>query len=477
MINMADNRYQRQAELIEGWDQDKLSYAKIAIVGADTLLGQYLTISLSSLGVGEKDQGIRQGRILAMGNTRNEKGEKLLDIEKEEGMSRVESLEEVIEKINPNINLFPMHACLAYDVNSALLGKENQIIVDATGDPSSQLVSLKYSQMMDIPAIIAGCSEVRGTMLIKYQGQEISPKQIIEDFRGKPQGDLIAMVISGLITEEVRKLVMPLSWDEKIKGRVHYNLMSDTRFDSKQDRDIGLAGELKDKKVLMVGAGALGNFVGLGLAKMGVKEMHIVDPDDVEETNLNRQVLYYDSIGEHKAEILAWKLNQINKNVKAIPIIDAISEETPFMNNKYDMYLDCVDNFAARAVLNDFATRYGVPLVSGGTSYKAGQVVVYKPDETLCLDCQLGIKELAKESEQRQGESCIYAPNPSVIMTNQVIGAMMAAEALSVFYPEKFGNPINGKIMYKPDQAERLGFVGTTGACTCHKKGKIRKIR
>ena len=92
----------------------------------------------------------------------------------------------------------------------------------------------------------------------------------------------------------------------------------------------------------MVGSGALGAFVGLGLAYSGFHHCTFMDPDVVEVTNLNRQVLFYDAFGRSKAETLAGRLKDFFG-------MDTLGQVAYFRRNTdlspYDVVFDCVDNF------------------------------------------------------------------------------------------------------------------------------------
>jgi hypothetical protein len=182
-----------------------------------------------------------------------------------------------------------------------------------------------------------------------------------------------------------------------------------------------------ENSIAVVGAGALGNFVGLGLAALGLGPLTIIDPDPVEVTNLNRQILFWDAVGEPKASALA---RRIGEWFGTVPVAQAayVTRETDL--SPYAAVLDCTDNFESRIVLSEKCREQGRVLVSGGTGVTAGQVVVFDPArggptpaELLGLYDLVGSRDV--EVKERPRASCLYAPEPAVIMTNQIVGGLM----------------------------------------------------
>ncbi|KKS74177.1 MAG: UBA/THIF-type NAD/FAD binding protein [Candidatus Gottesmanbacteria bacterium GW2011_GWC2_42_8] len=217
----------------------------------------------------------------------------------------------------------------------------------------------------------------------------------------------------------------------------------------------------------VLGAGALGNFVALGAALEGVGNIDILDFDEVEAHNLNRQIMFYDSVGQKKSTALAEKIKQLRPDIKVRGLVGKLDEKTTyFEQHKPDVILDCVDNFATRAITNYFAVHYGIPLVSGGTNSQSGQVVVYEPGMSACLDCKLGVEKALGMA--LQGSKCTNAPDPSVIMTNEVIGGMMVGEALKVF-DKGYGAPVSRILKYDSTVPVRGGLIGADESCGCTK--------
>ena len=117
--------------------------------------------------------------------------------------------------------------------------------------------------------------------------------------------------------------------------------------------------------------------------------------------------------------------------------------------------------------------KYKIPLISGGTRYNSGQVVVSVPGETACLNCKVDIDKLAVDGHQPQ--SCIHAAQPSVITSNQIIGGMIVGEVRSVLRPDKYGICSNKISKYISEDEFRIGDLPALQTCECSKnKRKLR---
>ena len=179
--------------------------------------------------------------------------------------------------------------------------------------------------------------------------------------------------------------------------------------------------------IAIVGAGALGNFVGLGLAALGCTRLTFLDPDRVEVTNLNRQILFWDRVGEPKAAVLAERIaGWFGAGPKAKTAY--VTRETDLSG--YAAVFDCTDNFESRIVLSEKCKDRGLMLISGGTDATAGQAVFYDPARGGPTPAELlGLYDLAGrrdvDVQQRARASCVYAPEPAVIMTNQIVAGLM----------------------------------------------------
>ncbi|MGZ3862393.1 MAG: molybdopterin-synthase adenylyltransferase MoeB [Bacteroidia bacterium] len=145
--------------------------------------------------------------------------------------------------------------------------------------------------------------------------------------------------------------------------------------------EIGEGGQikLKNAKVLVVGAGGLGCPVLQYLTAAGVGTIGIVDPDKVEESNLQRQILFSsEDIGKYKTEVAKEKLLAQNPNIRLIShILYLTSQNALEIISRYDIIVDGSDNFATRYLVNDACVMLNKILVFGSVFKFDGQVSVF----------------------------------------------------------------------------------------------------
>jgi hypothetical protein len=227
----------------------------------------------------------------------------------------------------------------------------------------------------------------------------------------KANDGVLDIIAAGLILEETKKVLLGESLSPEVISYRRPRLARTSRWPA-----IGV-----------MGAGALGNFVGLGLALAGFQHLTFIDPDDIELTNLNRQVFFAEAVGAGKAETLAARLNQWF-GTQAVGVKDYFREGSDISG--FEVIFDCVDNFSSRIALSKACAAAGKILISGGSDVGAGQVVVYHPDlQPQTPAALLGLDDIVAQRPpaqwQRERAACVYRPDPAVIMTNQIIGGFM----------------------------------------------------
>jgi molybdopterin/thiamine biosynthesis adenylyltransferase len=242
---------------------------------------------------------------------------------------------------------------------------------------------------------------------------------------------------------------------------------------SRYDRQMRVEGwdqkKLTSSKVSLVGAGALGSMIGIQLACLGVGRIDVYDNDVIEETNLNRQFIYFDCVGKEKAIALAEKLARLNPLVKVEGYVERINDVSVSLLGKTDVIVDSTDNFQARSILNKYAVEEKIPLISGATSASSGQVIAYLPGKTSCLECQIGINKLAKEEVDRA--SCLADPDPSVITTNWIIAGIMAEETRKILAPtNESDKSLEQMLKYDLLQPLRFALVKCGKKCACREE-------
>ena len=194
--------------------------------------------------------------------------------------------------------------------------------------------------------------------------------------------------------------------------------------------EIGVEGQerLAAAHALVIGAGGLGSPVVLYLGTAGVGTITIVDDDEVDLTNLQRQIVHEQrAIGTPKAESAARRIGSINPdvNVKAlVQRVDAAALDS--LVAAADVVLDCSDNFATRQAVNAACVKQRRPLVSGAAIGFDGQVSVYdsRATEAPCYACLFPPD--APFEEARCATMGVFAPLVGII------GSIQAAEALKL---------------------------------------------
>lgn len=156
-------------------------------------------------------------------------------------------------------------------------------------------------------------------------------------------------------------------------------------------RGFGTNGQekLKRAKVIIAGSGGLGSPAAIYLVAAGVGTIRIIDHDTVELSNLNRQILHWDSdIGRKKVDSATEKLSQLNQYVTIEPVADTINEANiSRLVNGFDIIVDAMDNLPTRYLLNKAAIENNIPLFHGAIYGLEGRVMTIIPGKTACLKC------------------------------------------------------------------------------------------
>jgi len=207
--------------------------------------------------------------------------------------------------------------------------------------------------------------------------------------------------------------------------------------------EIDVAGQEKllHSHVLVIGAGGLGSAAAPYLAAAGVGNITLLDHDQVELTNLQRQIMHTEnSVGKSKVDSGKQFLEQLNSDVhietiQAKATTSLLDELLPSV----DVVLDCTDNFSTRHLINASCVKHQIPLVSGSALRFDGQLSVFDPRKVSspCYAC------IFSPDEQFEEVSCssmgIFSPLVGII------GAMQAAQALQVLIG--FGEPLVGRML------------------------------
>jgi molybdopterin/thiamine biosynthesis adenylyltransferase len=188
--------------------------------------------------------------------------------------------------------------------------------------------------------------------------------------------------------------------------------------------DIGESGQqkLSQARVLIVGMGGLGCPVSLYLAAAGVGSISICDPDRVDKTNLQRQILYETAdCGNLKVACAKDRLQALNPSV-VIDIFPCPVDHKILAGN-YDVVIDCTDNLAARQLINRVCYAEGVPFVSAAAIGWEGQLVMFDFAHCrgLCFNCIIN---------HSSAEPMMNCANSGVV--GPVLGVMGSMQAITV---------------------------------------------
>lgn len=206
--------------------------------------------------------------------------------------------------------------------------------------------------------------------------------------------------------------------------------------------EVGVEGQTKllGAKVLMLGAGGLGSPAALYLAAAGVGTIGIVDMDDVDASNLQRQILHnVDRIGDRKVDSAKKTLVSLNPDVDVVTY-DTRLDASNIMDiiAGYDVIVDGADNFPSRYLLNDASVKLGIPVVHGSIFRFEGMVSVFHP--------KLGptYRDMVPEPPPAElAPSCAEAGVLGVLPG--IIGSIQALETIKVILD--LGEPLIGRIL------------------------------
>ena len=206
--------------------------------------------------------------------------------------------------------------------------------------------------------------------------------------------------------------------------------------------DVGLIGQkrLKAARVLIVGVGGLGSVASLYLAAAGVGTIGLIDHDVVEETNLQRQIIYTtDDVGKRKIDAARDRLSRLNPNVEIETYGEAISSSNALeIIQNYDVVIDATDNFPARYLLNDACVILDRPLIYGSIFRFDGQVSVFYPKKGPCYRC-LYPEPPAPNLVPSCAEGGVLGVLPGIV------GTIQASEAIKLIMG--IGEPLIGRLL------------------------------
>jgi len=208
--------------------------------------------------------------------------------------------------------------------------------------------------------------------------------------------------------------------------------------------------KLLSSKVLVVGAGALGNEIVKNFTMLGIGEIHVVDMDEIEHSNLARCVFFREEDeGHNKAEVLAAKATSVNPDVQVIGHPYRVQELGSAFIANFDVIVGALDNREARLWVNAASRRLGITWIDGAIEGIQGLVRTFPP-EGPCYECTLGevdwqILNHRKSCSLLSPESIMSGKTPTNTTTASIIAGVQCQEAVKILVGRADLSALNGK--------------------------------
>ncbi|MBQ9575821.1 MAG: HesA/MoeB/ThiF family protein [Muribaculaceae bacterium] len=236
---------------------------------------------------------------------------------------------------------------------------------------------------------------------------------------------------------------------------------------------------VKNARVLVTGAGALGNEVVKNLALFGIGHIYVVDFDRIELSNLTRSVLFREEDAlahSFKAEVVARRAMEINPQIKVTPIVGNLFSEVGFgLYQMVDVVIGCLDSRLARYLLNRLCMRAGKTWIDGSIENLTGVVKVYTPGIS-CYECGLSREEFniimlrtgCADVVRTQSSAGRIATTP---ISASIIGAIQVQEAMKVIHLD----PESDNSQFKTLQGKMLRYEGMTNTTNIYRFASWKK--
>ena len=236
--------------------------------------------------------------------------------------------------------------------------------------------------------------------------------------------------------------------------------------------------KVKNARVLVAGAGALGNEVVKDLVLFGVGHIYVVDFDQIEISNLTRSVLFREEDAynhSYKAEIIAKRAMEINPQIKVTPIVGNLFSEVGLgLYRIVDVVIGCLDSRLARYLLNRLCMRAGKTWIDGSIENLTGAVKVYTPGIS-CYECSLSREEFniimlrtgCADVVRNQNSVGRVATTP---ISASIIGAMQVQEAMKIIHLD-----LENCAQFKTLQGKMLRYEGMTNNMSIYKYSSWKK--
>lgn len=236
--------------------------------------------------------------------------------------------------------------------------------------------------------------------------------------------------------------------------------------------------KVKNARVLVAGAGALGNEVVKNLALFGVGHIYVVDFDRIELSNLTRSVLFREDDAynhAYKAEVVAKRAMEINPQIKVTSIVGSLFSEVGFgIYRLVDVVIGCLDSRIARYQLNRLCMRAGKTWIDGSIENLTGALRVFTPGIS-CYECGLSREEFniimlrtgCADVVRSQASAGRVATTP---ISASIIGAMQVQEAMKVIHLDPDDNS-----HFRTLQGKMLRYEGMTNRTSIYSFASWKK--
>ena len=236
--------------------------------------------------------------------------------------------------------------------------------------------------------------------------------------------------------------------------------------------------KVKNARVLVAGAGALGNEVVKDLALFGVGHIYVVDFDRIEMSNLTRSVLFREDDARshsYKAEVVAKRAMEINPQIQVTPIVGNLASEVGFgLYRAVDVVIGCLDSRLARYLLNRLCMRAGKVWIDGAIENLTGTVKVFAPSVS-CYECGLSREEFnnimlrtgCADVVRTQVSAGRVATTP---ISASIVGAMQVQEAMKVIHSDT-----EAATQFKTLQGRLLHYEGMTNTMSVYRNASWKK--
>ncbi|MDH5506203.1 MAG: ThiF family adenylyltransferase [Anaerolineae bacterium] len=199
--------------------------------------------------------------------------------------------------------------------------------------------------------------------------------------------------------------------------------------------------QVADAKILVVGAGALGNEVVKNLALMGVGHILVIDFDTVEAANLSRSILFRETDGgRQKSQVIAARAKEINPDIRVQYLHGDVTNQLGLgIIRRMDVIVGCLDNREARLAVNRFAHWMDKPWVDGAIQELLGLMRVFVPGDGACFECTL-TEQARRDLALRYScpllarQNILLGKVPTTPTIASIIGAMQSQEALKLLH-------------------------------------------